>query len=76
VAPGAVGLCFDSLSTLSLQEDRLVALVEAGQVRGTSPCVVTVLQKATSYVVNFLYHTNVVAEAFGPIIESLSTLSL
>jgi hypothetical protein len=33
VAPGAVGLCFESLSALSLQEDRLVALVKAGQVR-------------------------------------------
>jgi hypothetical protein len=71
----AVGLIIESLSTLSLQEDRLVALVEAGQVRGTSPFVATVLQEATNYVVIF-YHTNVVAEAVGPIIESLSALSL
>jgi hypothetical protein len=31
VAPEAVGLIIESLSALSLQEDRLVALVEAGQ---------------------------------------------
>jgi hypothetical protein len=32
VTPGAVGLIIESLGSLSLQEDRLVALAEAGQV--------------------------------------------
>jgi hypothetical protein len=32
-ASEAVGLIIESLSSLSLQEDRLVALVEAGQVK-------------------------------------------
>jgi hypothetical protein len=38
-ASEAVGLIIESLSSLSLQEDRLVALVEAGQVRGLTNCV-------------------------------------
>jgi hypothetical protein len=35
-ASEAVGLIIESLGSLSLQEDRLVALVEAGQVRDIS----------------------------------------
>jgi archaellum biogenesis ATPase FlaH len=74
VTSEAVGLIIESLSSLSLQEDRLVALVEAGQVRGLTNCV-KLYVGLLFYIVTSV-HDCATSEAVGLIIESLSSLSL
>jgi autonomous glycyl radical cofactor GrcA len=74
-ASEAVGLIIESLSALGLQEDRLVALVEAGQVRCRT--IFAAFKSKVCYgSVNNVNVCYLASEAVGLIIESLSALGL